>query len=434
MSTKQSNYLHHIMRTLWANWIVSAGSLALVLLIPRILTLLSLSKIWQPFPLFLISYGIAVYERQLRQRLGTGFTAMLHVAGLTIFWSALIMLIINILNSKMLLDGLINWSNSNREIPFITCLILFPVLTVMCIWVMARGYAQNKAEGYRARHGIVPGNGAVATLLSIETRYQVKMLLYVSIAMNAVEYWYYFVYYFNTNMNRPDIFFFNWMPISLFILSLFFMASRYRNLAAIVGPIAISSRENGTAIRYILISGDRILLAPDSYERWDTPAITNLSPLDANNDKAIKEAFEKISGTDNFELRRLYETGIPGEVEILHYAAFLPHEVSFENWKDAQWMTIDEIDRIIKNAGMAAEFNDEIYRIFTITLAWKTYDTNGRRIYPIKNYRPTFRIRDMRTWDVDYSDLNWLDIAKHNQDKPFYHTRRFWRKITGFKI
>ena len=37
MAAQQSNYLHHIMRTLWANWIVGVGALALELLFPRLL-------------------------------------------------------------------------------------------------------------------------------------------------------------------------------------------------------------------------------------------------------------------------------------------------------------------------------------------------------------------------------------------------------------
>lgn len=422
------------MTTLYANWIVAAGALAMELFIPRVLSFFHLPKSWLPFPIFLLSYGIAVYERRQRNHNSRGSTAVLYVSGLTLFWSALIMVIINILNSKMLLDGLIDWSNTNRDIPFITCLIMFPVLTLICLWVMGRGYVQGLGDSYRAKNGFQPGNGAVATLFSLESRFQVRTLLYVSIALNVVEWWYYFVYYFNTNMNRPDVFFFNWMPIALFVISVFFMASRYRSLAAMIGPIAISSHEHGTPIRYILISGDRILLSPDTYGRWDTPAVTSLSPLDAHNETAVRGALEKIAGTEDFTLRYLYETTITGETEILHYAAFLPEGANVENWNGAEWKSIDEIDRIIKSAGMAAEFTDEMYRIFTITLAWKTYDHNGKRIYPIKNYRPTFRIRDMKDWDVDYSDLNWLDVARNNQDKPFYHTRRLWRRITGSKV
>ena len=427
------NYLRHIMSTLWGNWVAAVGAITLSLIFPRLLHALAIPKVWLAAPLFAMAYGLAVYERRQREHKVSGGRAMLHVAGLTLFWSAFIIVVISILNSKMLLDGLINWSNSNHDIPFITALIIFPVVVLICLWIMSRGYEQNKGESYRAHAGIIPGNGAVATLFSMETRFQVRTMLYISLALNVVEWWYYFVYYFNTDMNRPDVFFFNWMPIIILILSIFFMSNRYRNLAAIIGPIVIGAHESGTAVRFILISGDRILLAPDSFGRWDTPAFTSIGPLDAQNEKAIREAFEKISGSSDFTLRHLYDTAIGGDVEIKHYAVFLPDDFNFENWPEAKWMTIDEIDRLIKSAGMAAEFTDEIYRIFTITITWKTYDNDGRRIYPIKNYRPTFRIRDMHKWDVDYSDLHWLDIAKYNQDKPFYNIVRLWRRLTGFR-
>ena len=434
MSAQQTNYLRHIMSTLWANWIVAIGALALELFFPRILPLLGLSKVWLPLPIFIMAYAMACYERFQVEHRGPNCTAMLHVSGLTMFWSALIMFIINVLNSKMLFDGIIDWSNSNRDIPFITCLVMFPVMTVISIWVISRGYVQNMAEGYRARHGMLPGNGAVATLFSMETRFQVRLMLFISLAMNVVEWWYYLVYYFNTNMNTPDVFFFNWLPITVFGLTLILMANRYRSLATIIGPIAVMSHEKGVAIRFIVISGDRILLSRDTFGRWDTPALTGLSPLDAKNENNVREAFGKISGTDDFSLRYLYDTKINNDLDMLHYAVFIKDEKDVSSWSSAEWKTIDEIDRIIKNAGMAAEFTDEIYRIFTITIAWKTYDSNGRRIYPIKNYRPSFKIRDLKDWNVDYSDLHWLDVARNNQDRPFYHTKRFWRRITGFKV
>ena len=419
------------MMTLWTNWIAGAGALALALFFPRLLHMLSIPRTWLPLPIFIVAYLLAVYERHLRYKRGNGCTPVLHVAGLTLFWSALIMVTIDVLNSKMLLDNLINWSNSNRTIPFITCLVMFPVLTCVSLWVMMRGYEQNSSENYRARGGILPGNGAIATLLSIESRYQVRALFVVSIALNLVEWWYYLAYYFNTNFNSPDIFFFNWMPIALFGISLVFMAGRYRSMAYMIGPIAMASRESGTMVRFLLISGDRILLAPNAFGRWDTPAITSIGRLDVGNQGAIKSAFERIAGTDRFTLRHLYDTNITDDIEVLHYAAFLPDDASVGAWPEAEWKTLPEIDQLIHSAAMAAEFNDEIFRIYTITMAWKTYDAEGRRIYPIKNYRPAFRLREMPGWDVDYTDTRWLDVANNNQDKPFYHIRRLWRRITS---
>lgn len=434
MSNSQPNYLRSILSLLWTNWFIAVGALALSLVLPRIMHALDIPKLWLAAPMFFMAYGMAFYEHKLRSNKGAGAGALLRISGLTLFWSALVIVIIGIINSKMLFDGIIDFSSTNRDIPFITCLILFPALTLMSLWVMACGYGQAMPEDYRARNGIVPGNGAATTLFSLETRFQVRTMLYVSLVLNFVEWWYYFVYYYNTNMNTPDVFFFNWMPLALFMVSLFFMSSRYRNLEALIGPIAIGTRDGGTAVRYILISGDRVLLAPDSFGRWDTPATTSLGALDVHNEVAIRHALEKIAGIEDFKLRYLYDTSIGNEVDILHYVAFLDDDAVVNAWEGAQWMTLDEIDRLIKSAQMAAEFTDEIYRIFTITITWKTYEANGRRKYPIKNYRPTFRIRDMKDWDVDYSDLQWFDVAKNNQDKPFYHVRRIWRRITGYKF
>ncbi len=117
-----------------------------------------------------------------------------------------------------------------------------------------------------------------------------------------------------------------------------------------------------------------------------------------------------------------------------HYAAFVKAE-DYPAVKDhGTWFTLDQLDRMIKTARLSAELTDEIYRIFTITMAWKTYDTEGRRLYPIKHYRPTFRLRDLKSWTVDYNDVSWFAIANNNQDRPFFRTRRFWHKITGSKF
>jgi len=66
-----------------------------------------------------------------------------------------------------------------------------------------------------------------------------------------------------------------------------------------------------------------------------------------------------------------------------------------------------------------------------MTMAWKTYDRNGRRLYPIRHYRPTFRLRDMPRWDVDYDDQTWFDVAINNEDHRFFRLRSFWNRLTG---
>lgn len=413
---------------LWLNWAVAFGGIAMELLLPRLI-----SKMWLPLPVFFLAYLVLVYMRT-RQRERTECTVMLRVSVLTLFWSALIMLIINILNSRMLLDNYIDWSHSNKDIPYITCLVVFPTMIIMCLWVMAGGYGRKTFVSPTDTTSEVGASGGVIdSLYEREGTYQVQLMLCIACGLSAVEWWYYFYYYINVNFNTPDVFFFNWMPISLYVFSLFFVWSRYSNIAAIIGPIASAARDKGVMVRYLVLSGDYMLLSLNEYDRWDTPAVTHVPAIDASSETALRKAFAAISDTEDFTLRHLYDTGLDQHPDVLHYSAFLPQEKFGNDSHVGSWFTIDQIDRLIKTAQLSADLTDEIYRIFTITMAWKTYDREGRRLYPIKHYRPTFRLRDLKDWDVDYSDTAWFNVARVNQDSPFYRTRRLWRKITGVR-
>ena len=425
-----NNLTRRMVGSLWVNWAVAFGAIALELLLPRLMP-----KSWLPIPVFALAYAELVYMRTQQQRESLSCTAMLRVSTLTLFWSAIVMLIINILNSKLLFDNIIDWSNTNKDIPFITCLIIFPTMIVMALWVMANGYMQVRQTPLGGGSELRQGNGVVSSLFSRESRYQVQLMLCIAIGFTGVEWWYYFKYYFNVNMNTPDVFFFNWMPIAFYCLSLFFVWSRYQNIAAIIGPIAEHARGQGVMVRYLILSGDRMLLAINEHDRWDTPAVTHLGSLAATGDEAVRETFARISGCENFGMRFLYETGIDNLTpDVKHYAVFLDSENYPSKSALDSWFTLDQIDRFIKTARLSADLTDEIYRIFTITMAWKTYDRQGRRLYPIKHYRPTFRLRDLKDWAVDYGDMSWMSIAEVNQDRPFFRARRLWRKITGSKV
>ncbi len=61
-------------------------------------------------------------------------------------------------------------------------------------------------------------------------------------------------------------------------------------------------------------------------------------------------------------------------------------------------------------------------------MAWKTYNADGRRLYKVKNYRPIFRIKGIQDWDVDFNSPRWLNVARFNEDKPFYRLRRLFNR------
>ena len=80
---------------------------------------------------------------------------------------------------------------------------------------------------------------------------------------------------------------------------------------------------------------------------------------------------------------------------------------------------------MMKTGLLAPVLCDEIFRVYTVAMAWKTYHRDGRRRYAIRNYRPSFRLEDIHKWDVDYEDPQWLRVSKINQDSPFWFIKKY---------
>ncbi|MDE6526139.1 MAG: hypothetical protein K2L75_02695, partial [Muribaculaceae bacterium] len=114
-----------------------------------------------------------------------------------------------------------------------------------------------------------------------------------------------------------------------------------------------------------------------------------------------------------------------------HYAAFVPSEESVADLASDQWFNAYMLDTALAANALSPLLANELYRIHTITMAWKTYDRQGKRLYPIKHYRPTFHLGDMRHWAVDYDDASWFDVAHNNEDRAFFRLRRLWMRMTG---
>ena len=44
------------------------------------------------------------------------------------------------------------------------------------------------------------------------------------------------------------------------------------------------------------------------------------------------------------------------------------------------------------------------------------------------SYASTFRLRDIKNWDVNYDDHHWLTVARDNQDNFWYPLKRLFNK------
>lgn len=425
MPRKNLDATHRLLFSLWFSWTICMLAYAIVFNLAFVV-----DKHWMALPVLLLSYILLVYSRRTSTNGHPGCVMLLRTTVQVLFYTALIMEICVIVVHFNLLRHIPWFKATNDAIPFITCLILAPVMAIVTMWKLVAGQNSRFCAECRARNGYAPGTSVVSRVFESETRYQMQIVLMMSLGMAAVQWWYYFAFYININFNTPDHFFFNIMPAVIVLLSCVLMWMRYTNMTLMVGPMTEPDSNVGSVVRYLIVHDDSLLLHEDEHHRYDTPATadvdvrTFLSPEDA------KKLFVKVSGLEDAKLRYLYSNkAFNMSAEVIHYAAFVDNDST--GVLEGKWTSLDEIDRLMRRSRLSADMCDEVYRIFTVTMAWKTYSREGKRLYPIKHYRPTFRLRDFRDWAVDYEDPVWLDVASNNEDRPFYRTRRLWRRLTG---
>ena len=147
--------------------------------------------------------------------------------------------------------------------------------------------------------------------------------------------------------------------------------------------------------------------------------------------------FVSMSGITDAEVKFLYKNiNFNSECNLFHYAFFVNDKSIVDNSRlEGDWYTLSQIESLIKEHKMSLIFISELERIYKIALTWKTYDIKGIRLYDMKHYRPTFRLRDMKNWDVDYNDSRWLYVSKINSDSRFYLLQNLWNKyVCGIRI
>lgn len=412
---------------MWLKWMLASGSLALVV----ILSLL-IPKVWLPFAVYAISYGLVMSLRADNSRKALKACGLVvKLASEVLFWTATVMLAINLMAADWFFGNMLDDPMFNPSQPYITSLILFPVVIAMNAYALFAGQNLTYCRNCRRDHGYYSGDGLVATLFFHESKYQIKLLLIGSIVISIVAWTYYLVRYVNINFNSADIFIFHGLPVIFFIFGAVYMSARYRSIAASLSRLGVDENSSSslTRLRFLVISGDRVYLRSDSNGLFDTPATEIINRTDKLSDDEARKYFSELSGLTDFELKYIYSNdGFAGGSNIIHYAAFIPDN-NIGRLEPADPMTLDALDRLIKASMISPLLANEIYRIYTVTMAWKTYDREGRRLYPIRHYRPTFRLGDLREWAVDYNDLHWLNIATNNQDCAFYRMRRLWRRL-----
>lgn len=416
-----------ISRKIWLNWVISFGALML----PMFLSMF-IPSLWVPIVILLEVYLLASLRRGGAVNILGNCSVLLSIAVRSLAVSAVVMIGILLLCTDWVIPTQYQIDLYNAEIPFVVCLVIFPIVAVFCIISLTVGLDSHTCRTCQRLHGFYAGDRLDATFYFREARYQSVILLCISVVMGALEYAYFFTAYININLSKPDHFFFSYMPLALYVISILVMRGRYITLGQLMEMMVAGSNMDtvNTLVRFLVFDRDNLLLTLDSNQRWDTPAKgpvphTNRIPL-----RQASDLFHDITGYENFELKYCYTNDAFGVgTNTIHFAAFVQPDTMAKG--NEKWFSPYLLDQGLATNTLSPMLASELYRIHTITMAWKTYDRNGHRLYPVKHYRPTFRLRDLRNWTVDYDDAHWLGVARFNEDKRFFRVQRLWERMTS---
>ncbi len=331
------------------------------------------------------------------------------------------------------------------ESPMLIVLISSPVVTLVSACFL---FARNEplvCQQCKLRYGNVIECGFIGALYRREWQYQTRLLMCLGLSLSVIVWGYYLLHYVNVNLNRSDYFYFLWLPLVIYVLTLIYLGCRYYSIWEMYcqnDEGHYVTTPGATRLRYLLICRDHIFInlhmadvksgIHPGEKCFDTPAKVRIPYREREDISEARRLFESVTGIHEADIRLIYSSPDPVTYQnIFHYFAFVDDENVVEGSKiRGEWLTLGELTQLINNRMASRELDHEFSRIYRVAMAWKTYDTEGRRLYNIKNYRPTFRLRDLRHWDVDYDDPTWLMVGEHNEDTPFFRLNRFFRQLT----
>lgn len=417
---------------LWLNWALSVGALTATLFCA-----LFMSKLWLPAVALGLQFLLLGRMKAIREGESSSCLLMPYVASRILFISAVIMVAINFYCLHIVDPSLLESGVVNPRIPYITVLIMAPVTLAVTMLAYFRNNSLSVCFECHARFGRSNERGFLGSVFTREGRFQLRMLMVAALIITVYSWGYYFWHYSNVNYNSSDVFFYIWIPVILYLLSLVNLAIRYVSIDTFYRKnIAGEANDHvsSTLIRYIILCDDSMFLrvtGEELDEKADTPLQTYIPYRERVTEYDASTTFSKLVGNSFHPvLRFLYENAnFHIDCNIFHYICVLdsPSELHGSGL-EGEWFSQGDLFRMVENREVAPMLMSEIERIYTVMMAFKTYDITGRRLYEIKHYKPSFHLRDVAELIVDYNNPQWLFVAKDNEDRPFFYFKRFWRR------
>ncbi len=411
--------------SLWLNWALPFIFVILILVTASITSnaitaLITISTVG-------LTHFIIFRNRQNESPYCLIIPYMLEIA---FFWLAVIIFILDIIGDKLLTE--LSGQPYNHNLSIMPIMFFAPLCIIVSLWIKIKKRKCAFCQDCIARLGKTSDRSLLGKIYYQEAVLQTNVIFSISVVLTIVEWWYYFSYYVNTNYNSLDNYFYIWLPVTFICATMIFFGLRYYSLRKF---LCSDDCNTSTIIRFLIIKQDQICISEDKNNVYDTPYKTSVSfQRNVTDIKAI-EIFEKLSGISNGTIKFLYQSSDYRTISnVVHFAVFLQETEAIHVPDDKiQWATIEQLKTLTDHKTLSRSLMSEINRIYTIAISWKTYDAEGKRRYKVKYYTPTFRLSDMKSWEVDYNEPLWLYVSKINEDKKFYKLRMFWHKyISGF--
>ncbi len=423
---------------LWRNWTIAIGFLAVLSFVSPLIRQVWLAPVC--IVLFLALQAIRTVMNNQRVPVCSRLYKEVSIIILIITCVVLVRYFITGGDGAFELTG----QPVNRRGPLLGILISAPVTALVTAFFLLQKREPLVCQLCHLRYGNVVKNGFIGRLYHREWRYQTRFLMILSIAMSVIDWAYYMFHYINVNLNRADYFFFIWLPLTLYMISLIYLGWRYYSLWVFYchnDEGHLVENPSSSTVRFLVIGGDKILLdiRPTDklfnngavIKRFDTPASVTLPYQERYDTPRAAELFRQTTGISGAEIRPIYDS--PDNVtyrNIFHYFAFLnDREEVAESKIQGEWFTLGELRQLMNQHLTGSILNSEFARIYRIAMAWKTYDRDGKRLYKFKHYRPTFRLKDIRNWEVDYNDGHWLSVGRLNEDSYMFRLRRLLKRL-----
>lgn len=421
-------------KSMWRNWVVPVGVVMLIFILASFA-----DKFVVAATTLLSSLVLLQLRKRLVRKVDTSMcvTTCLQVS-IILFVSAVTMF-----TAMWTLRGFegreLNGQSYNPDIPYLTTILIAAIAMLVTGTVWALHLNRRRMERYmRVASGRTSLTVFRARLLNREAIFHTKLLCCTSALIFVIGTIYYFRFYINVNLSHKDILVYAIVPAVIYLLTLLYLSLRYYSFYAYYchnDYLEMIDRGGRTSVRYMILHDDRIFLVPRSYEngvKVDTPTLFVLpyrprfSLYDAIN--LLRQHAELREGCT---IEPAFETVDKAtEHNAYHFFVFLNDDKAVKRkFPEGSWYTLGALQQMMAENKISVDLRAELHRIYTVAMAYKTYDADGRRLYKIKNYRPTFRLKDLSKWDVDYNDDNWIRVAHDNQDKPLWGVRRVWRKF-----